>query len=93
MGSKNHEDGKSRTGESPRRARSRTLEENVETILAWERALLHQRTRAEQLSDWITGHVANSPVLPIHVIWFAGWIALNVGALGPHRSTRFRSHS
>ena len=50
--------------------------------MAWERALLHERTRAEQLSDWITGAVAKGAVLLIHVIWFAGWIALNVGAFG-----------
>lgn len=60
----------------------RTLDENVETIKNWERSLLHERSRAEQLGDWITATAASSPVLAIHVIWFSAWIALNVGVFG-----------
>ena len=82
MGSKSHKDGTSRRVEQPAPRRSRTLEENVETIKAWERALLHERSRAEQLGDWITATAASSPVLLMHVIWFCGWIALNLGIFG-----------
>lgn len=71
-----------RRPDEPAPRRSRTLEENVETIKAWERALLHERSRAEQLGDWITRTIASGPVLVAHVIWFCAWVALNVGAFG-----------
>ena len=82
MGSKSHKDGTSRKVEQPAPRRSRALDENVETIEAWERALLHERSTAEQLGDWITATAASTPVLVIHVIWFSGWIALNAGVFG-----------
>ena len=57
------------------------LEENVEAIKRWEQSLLHARSRAEQLSDWITATAASGPVLVVHVMWFTGWIATNCGLL------------
>ncbi len=57
------------------------LEENVEAIKRWEQSLLHARTRAEQLSDWITATAASGPVLATHVAWFTLWIAANLGRL------------
>ena len=57
------------------------LEENVEAIKRWEQSLLHARTRAEQLSDWITATAASGPVLAMHVAWFTLWIAANLGLL------------
>jgi uncharacterized membrane protein len=55
------------------------LEENVEAIKAWDRHLLHERTRAEQLGDWIIGVAASGPVLLSHLVWFAIWIGINTG--------------
>ncbi len=57
------------------------LEENVEAIKRWEQSLLHARSRAEQLSDWITATAASGPVLAVHVVWFTLWIAANCGLL------------
>ncbi len=57
------------------------LEENVEAIKRWEQSLLHARSRAEQLSDWITATAASGPVLVVHVAWFTLWIAANCGFL------------
>jgi uncharacterized membrane protein len=57
------------------------MEENVRAIKAWEYRARHARTRAEALSDWITAKAASGPVLVIHVIWFAAWIAVNAGAI------------
>jgi uncharacterized membrane protein len=56
-------------------------EENVEAIKRWEQSLLHARSRAEQLSDWITATAASGPVLAVHVVWFTVWIAANCGLL------------
>ena len=57
------------------------IEENVQTIKSWEKALLHQRSRAEQLSDWITVFASSTPVMIFHVIWFTAWIVTNVGLI------------
>ena len=69
----------------PRRelaSESRTLARNVEAIKEWERSLLHDRSRAEQLSDWITNAFSSGPVLAVHVAWFAAWIVWNMGVGG-----------
>ena len=57
------------------------LEENVQTIKTWEKALLLRRSRAEQLSDWITVAAASTPVLIFHLIWFLAWIVANTGLI------------
>jgi uncharacterized membrane protein len=61
------------------------MEENVQAISEWERAALHARSRAERLSDWITATAASGPVLIAHVVWFAAWAIVNVGAIGSWR--------
>jgi len=55
------------------------IEENVETIKAWDQALLHERSTAEQFSDWITSVAASGLAMLGHVVWFGGWIAINTG--------------
>jgi uncharacterized membrane protein len=58
------------------------MDENVQAISEWEQAALHARSRAERLSDWITATAASGPVLLAHVVWFALWTIVNVGAIG-----------
>ena len=81
MGTARHNNG---TGAPPAALprESRTLEENVEAIKSWEQALLDRRSAAERLSDWITTVAASGSVLVVHVVWFASWIALNLGLFG-----------
>jgi uncharacterized membrane protein len=65
-----------------RSERSRTihaLEENVEAIKEWEETLRLGRSTTEKFSDWITAGAASGPVVLIHVVWFALWIAINLG--------------
>jgi uncharacterized membrane protein len=64
-----------------RRVPMSALEENVQTIKRWERAILQSRSPAEQFSDWIAVTAGSGPVLLLHVIWFAAWIAVNLGAI------------
>jgi len=66
-------------GGSP--ARSSTVEENVQAIKRWERAILLARSKAEQVSDWIAHTAGSGPVLVLHVVWFAAWVVVNVGAI------------
>ena len=62
-----------------RSGRASALEENVQTIKRWERGILLARSKAEQVSDWIACTAGSGPVLILHVVWFASWVALNVG--------------
>ena len=67
--------------------RSSALEENVQAIKRWERAILLARSKAEQVSDWIAYTAGSGPVLVLHVIWFGAWVILNAGAI--HGLRRF----
>ena len=60
---------------------SSTVEENVEAIKRWERAILHSRSKAEQVSDWIVYTAGTGSVLVLHVIWFGVWVAVNTGVI------------
>jgi uncharacterized membrane protein len=58
------------------------LEENVQTIKRWEKAILLARSKAQQVSDWIACTAGSGPVLLLHVLWFGAWIAVNTGSIG-----------
>ena len=60
---------------------SSALEENVQAIKRWERALLLARSKAEQVSDWIACTAASGPVLVLHLIWFGTWVVVNCGMI------------
>ena len=53
------------------------LEENVEAIKSWDRALLLRRSQIERISDNITLAAAAGPSIVLHAAWFAAWIAVN----------------
>ena len=77
---------KRRTAIRPARAalqadRSSALEENVEAIKGWERAILLARSKAEQVADWIACTAGSGPVLVLHVVWFGAWVTVNAGAI------------
>ena len=65
--------------------RSSAVEENVQAIKRWERAILLARSKAEQLGDWIVCTAGSGPVLALHVVWFGFWVTLNSGAIGSNR--------
>ena len=62
-------------------SRPAALEENLETIRAWERAFLHKRTMSERAGDWLNQKIASGTSLALHAIWFGGWITINIGAI------------
>ena len=57
------------------------IEENVDAIKSWDRALLLKRSKIERFSDRITVIAAGGPSIVAHAIWFAAWISINVGLL------------
>lgn len=68
-------------GDGQPRHPSQALEENVQAIKRWEEAALHSRSRAEQLSDWITSTAAAGSVLFLHFGWFSFWVLANLGII------------
>ena len=80
----------SRADKQERRPQSSAVEENVQAIKRWERAILHARSKAEEVSDWIVCNAGSGPVLVLHVIWFAAWVTANAGLMRGIRSP-FRS--
>ena len=66
---------------SARTGSIQAVEENVEAIKSWDRALLLQRSKVQQLSDSITLAAAGGPSMIAHAIWFTGWIAVNTGVV------------
>jgi uncharacterized membrane protein len=53
------------------------VEENVEAIKTWDRALLLQRSWAQRISDRITSIAASGGSMFAHALWFATWILIN----------------
>ena len=68
-------------GKKPTAAAS-AVEENVQAIKTWERAILRARSKAEQVSDWIVCAAGSGPVLILHVLWFGLCVAVNSGIVG-----------
>lgn len=52
---------------------------NVETIARLERAALRARSPGERISDAITHTVGTFAFVALHLLWFAGWVAVNLG--------------
>ena len=69
------------------RPESSTVEENVQAIKRWERAILRARSKAEQVSDWIACTAGSGAVLVLHVLWFCAWVTVNSGMI--HRIRPF----
>jgi len=57
------------------------VDENINTILVWERAALHHRSPAERASDRITRAAGSGRMLVFHVVWFAVWLTINTGLI------------
>ena len=86
MGNSRRSQGNARLVSTPddnklRPDRPSAVEENVQAIKRWERAILLARSKAEQVSDWIACTAGRGPVLVLHVLWFGAWVTVNVGAI------------
>jgi uncharacterized membrane protein len=57
------------------------LEENVEAIKSWDRALLLKRSTAERFSDWITLQASGGWSMLAHALWFGAWIGINTNSV------------
>jgi uncharacterized membrane protein len=71
-----------RPGPERHPALASVLERNIRTLLAHRERRAGKRFLQERLADVITGFSGRMGFVYLHVVWFAGWIAWNLGAFG-----------
>lgn len=59
-------------------------QQNVQTILELEKAAKEERTRSDRVAEVIANFCGSMVFVWVHVIWFSGWILLNVVPGAPH---------
>ncbi len=64
------------------------IHKNIETINQIEQASHENRSRADVIADRIAGFCGSMAFVWVHVIWFGGWLLLNV-LPGASKSVRF----
>lgn len=59
-------------------------QQNVQTILELERAAKEERTRSDRVAEVIANFCGSMVFVWVHVVWFSGWILLNIIPGAPH---------
>ena len=52
--------------------------QNIETVLKLEEATRDQRTATDRIAEVIAGFCGSMTFVWVHVLWFGGWIVLNI---------------
>ncbi len=58
------------------------LEQNIKSVSAQRDRIAARRSVQDKISDAITDFSGHMSFVYLHVLWFAGWIAWNLGAFG-----------
>lgn len=58
------------------------IDQNINAILELRTRALEARTTQERISDGITDFSGRMAFLYVHAVWFAVWIAVNLGMFG-----------
>jgi len=58
-----------------------TIERNVRLVAELEEQALAGRSPGEKLGDAASRVIGSMPFVVFHLVWFAAWIALNLGAI------------
>lgn len=59
-------------------------QQNVQTILELEKAAKEERTRSDRVAEVIANFCGSMVFVWVHVVWFSGWILVNVLPGVPH---------
>ena len=59
-------------------------EQNVETVTKLEQAAREQRTPTDRVAEKIASFCGSVTFVWVHVVWFSGWILLNLIPVIPH---------
>src|SRR5436190_2679365 len=58
---------------------SAVIERNISTLVEISRSLNNQRTTQDRMADTITDFSGSMWFVYVHAVWFAVWIAINLG--------------
>ena len=68
-----------RAGVSARRGEPRAAVRNIEEVVRLEEAAMRRRSFADRVADLIAGFAGTVAFVLFHLLWFAGWAAVNAG--------------
>jgi uncharacterized membrane protein len=54
---------------------------NINAVVALEEEAQHKRTMADRISDVIASFVGSILFVVLHLVWFGGWVVINMGWL------------
>ena len=54
------------------------VQKNIESIMRLDEQTSRQRSTAEHVADKITTFAGSTPFIIFHIVWFAGWILVNL---------------
>lgn len=54
------------------------VQKNIESIMRLERETSQKRSTAEHVADKVTTLAGSTPFIIFHIIWFGGWVLLNL---------------
>lgn len=58
------------------------LEKNIRTVIAQRERLARRRSLQDKLADLVTDFSGHVGFAYLHILWFAGWVAWNLGVFG-----------
>jgi uncharacterized membrane protein len=67
--------------EAPATTAHAQAEKNVDAIMRLEQDAIEERSPAEHLADKVTKAAGSTPFVIFHILWFGGWILVNVGLI------------
>ena len=72
--------------QAERGAHAPVLEKNVRAVAEIEKKALLRRSLGERIGDSIASIAGSMPFAIVHIVWFAGWIALNTNVIAGIRA-------
>lgn len=67
--------------EAPATTAHAQAEKNVDAIMRLEQDAIEGRSPAEHLADKVTKAAGSTPFVIFHILWFGGWVLVNVGLI------------
>jgi len=73
-----NEMGKKKSSNTVSRRPDAQVQKNIESIMRLDKHTSRQRSIAEHVADKITTFAGSTPFIIFHIVWFGGWILVNL---------------
>ena len=73
-----NETGKKKSSEALSGRQDAQVQKNIESIMRLDEQTSRQRSTAEHVADKITTFAGSTPFIIFHIVWFGGWILVNL---------------